>query len=68
MFKLDDIDLVSMADAPLNDACINGCAALLYSIFLSTNAQRCAILSTHDLPHVCYNATDDVLWQNTSWT
>ncbi|KIM60363.1 hypothetical protein SCLCIDRAFT_89211, partial [Scleroderma citrinum Foug A] len=27
-----------------------------------------SILSTHDLPHIRYNATDNVLWWNTSWT
>ena len=57
-----------MANARLNDTCINGCAALLYSVFLHANAQCCAVLSTHDLPRVCYNATNDVLWQNTLWT
>jgi len=54
-----------MANACLNDTCINGCAALLYSVFLHANTQHCTVLSTHDLPRVCYNATDDVLWQNT---
>ncbi|KIM60110.1 hypothetical protein SCLCIDRAFT_74981, partial [Scleroderma citrinum Foug A] len=27
-----------------------------------------AILSTHDLPRIHYNVTDNVLWRNTSWT
>ncbi|KIJ57552.1 hypothetical protein HYDPIDRAFT_104106, partial [Hydnomerulius pinastri MD-312] len=27
-----------------------------------------AIFSTHDLPRIRYNASDDVLWRNTSWT
>lgn len=67
-FEPDDTSLFLTVNACLNDACINGCAALLYSTFLSTSAQRCAILSTHDLPRVRYNATDDVLWRNTSWT
>ncbi|KAG2067368.1 hypothetical protein BDR04DRAFT_1027806 [Suillus decipiens] len=28
----------------------------------------CAILSTHNLPHIQYNASDDILWWNMSWT
>ncbi|KIK14603.1 hypothetical protein PISMIDRAFT_79289, partial [Pisolithus microcarpus 441] len=27
-----------------------------------------AIFSTHDLPRICFNAEDDVLWRNLSWT
>jgi Ulp1 family protease len=27
-----------------------------------------AIFSTHDLPRIRYNAIDDMLWRNTSWT
>ncbi|KAG2056566.1 hypothetical protein BDR06DRAFT_879577, partial [Suillus hirtellus] len=27
----------------------------------------CAILSTHDLPCIYYNAPDDIIWHNTSW-
>ncbi|KAG0705804.1 hypothetical protein DFH29DRAFT_774590, partial [Suillus ampliporus] len=27
----------------------------------------CAILSTHDLPRIRYNAPDDVIWRNSSW-
>ena len=49
-------------DACLNDTCINNCRALLYSAFISADAQRCAILSTHDLLCARYNAADDVLW------
>jgi len=33
-----------------------------------TDAQRCAVLSTHDLPRVRHNATDDTILQNTLWT
>jgi hypothetical protein len=31
-------------------------------------AEQYAILSTHDLPRIRYNAPDDVLWRNMSWT
>ncbi|KIK14393.1 hypothetical protein PISMIDRAFT_117112 [Pisolithus microcarpus 441] len=61
-FKPDDISLFLTANMCLNDTCINGCVALLYSVFLSASTQCCAVLSTHNLPHVCYNATDEVLW------
>ncbi|KAG2737098.1 hypothetical protein P692DRAFT_201687269, partial [Suillus brevipes Sb2] len=27
----------------------------------------CAILSTHDLPRIRYNVSDDILWWNMSW-
>jgi Ulp1 family protease len=30
--------------------------------------QSCAILSTHDLSRIRYNASDDILWRNTVWT
>ncbi|OAX32113.1 hypothetical protein K503DRAFT_702608, partial [Rhizopogon vinicolor AM-OR11-026] len=28
----------------------------------------CALLSSHDLPRIRYNAPDAVLWRNVSWT
>ncbi|KIK11509.1 hypothetical protein PISMIDRAFT_60083, partial [Pisolithus microcarpus 441] len=28
----------------------------------------CAIFSTHDLPCICFNAKDNMLWHNLSWT
>ncbi|KIM62208.1 hypothetical protein SCLCIDRAFT_25141 [Scleroderma citrinum Foug A] len=57
----------SVDGARLNDTCINGCATLLYSAFMPA-AARCAVLSTHDLPRVCFHANDDLLWRNVSWT
>jgi hypothetical protein len=30
--------------------------------------EQFAILSTHDLPRIRYNAPDDALWRNMSWT
>ncbi|KIK10825.1 hypothetical protein PISMIDRAFT_20060 [Pisolithus microcarpus 441] len=68
MFEPDDTSLLSTTNACLNDTCINGCGALLFSTLLSAAAQRCAILSTHDLPRVRYNATDEILWRNASWS
>ena len=62
-----DVSILASPQGRLNDACINGCAALLYSAFLPT-AASCAVLSTHDLPWICYNADDDTVWCNVSWT
>ncbi|KIK12535.1 hypothetical protein PISMIDRAFT_120727 [Pisolithus microcarpus 441] len=66
-FLLGDINILTSPHAQLNDTCINGCATLLYSAFLP-NAASCAILSTHDLPRIRFNAEDDTLWRNLSWT
>lgn len=66
-FVPSDISILASPNSLLNDNCINSCAALLYSEFLPT-AARCAILSTHDLPRIRYDADDDLLWRNTSWT
>ncbi|KAG1836304.1 hypothetical protein F4604DRAFT_1886125 [Suillus subluteus] len=64
-----DQSLLAQPTARINDTCINGCAALLHSeILTSSHEQPCAILSTHDLPRIRYNASDDILWRNTSWT
>ena len=37
-------------DARLNDVCVNGCAALIYSENLEHNASQVTVFSTHDLP------------------
>ncbi|KIK11373.1 hypothetical protein PISMIDRAFT_122802, partial [Pisolithus microcarpus 441] len=39
IFELDDTTVFLTVNACLNDMCINGCAVLLYSAFLSTSAQ-----------------------------
>ena len=67
-FEADDYECLASPTARLNDICINGCLALLYSQSLSMNAAQCAILSTHDLPRVRHHADDNVLWRNVSWT
>jgi len=66
-FIPSDISILASPNGLLNDNCINGCAALLYSAFLP-NAARCAILSTHDLPRIRYKVNNDSLWRNASWT
>ena len=52
MFEANNYGCLTSPTAQLNDICINGCSALLYSQSLSLNAAQCAILSTHDLPRV----------------
>ncbi|KAI5981055.1 hypothetical protein EDC04DRAFT_2916960 [Pisolithus marmoratus] len=66
-FFLNDISILMSPTTRLNDTCINGCATLLYSAFRPT-AASCTILSTHDLPRIHFNAEDNVLWRNLSWT
>ncbi|KAG2111091.1 hypothetical protein DEU56DRAFT_936200, partial [Suillus clintonianus] len=69
VFDSRDQSFLAQPTACLNDTCINGCAALLYSeIRMNSRARPCAILSTHDLPRIRYNASDEILWRNTSWT
>jgi hypothetical protein len=70
VFEPKDIALLASRTARLNDTCINGCAVLLYleAVQLSRMVEQFAILSTHDLPRIRYNAPDDALWQNMSWT
>lgn len=63
------MSILAQPTARLNDTCVNGGAALLYSEILTVSHFRpCAILSTHDLPRIRYNASDDILWRNMSWT
>ncbi|KAG2104041.1 uncharacterized protein F5147DRAFT_775752 [Suillus discolor] len=70
VFEPKDIVLLASRTALLNDSCVNGCAVLLYleAVQLSPMAEQYAILSTHDLPRIRYNAPDNVLWRNMSWT
>ncbi|KAG1878248.1 hypothetical protein F4604DRAFT_1880298 [Suillus subluteus] len=69
VFDPRDQSLLAQPTARINDTCINSCAALLHSeILTSSHEQPCAILSTHDLPRIRYNASDNILWRNTSWT
>ncbi|KIK78651.1 hypothetical protein PAXRUDRAFT_36591 [Paxillus rubicundulus Ve08.2h10] len=68
IFEPNDIGILASSDAQLNDTCINGCDALLYPTLSSDKTEQCAILSTHNLPHICYNTNNDTLWCNSSWT
>ncbi|KIN93816.1 hypothetical protein M404DRAFT_35711, partial [Pisolithus tinctorius Marx 270] len=64
----NDYERLASPTARLNDTCINGCSALLYSEFQSSAATQCAIFSTHNLLHIQYHAEDNILWCNISWT
>jgi Ulp1 family protease len=70
IFEPRDIQILASRTALLNDTCINGCAALLYSEILDVYppAERYAVLSTHDLPRIQSHVSDDALWRNMSWT
>ncbi|KAG0695573.1 hypothetical protein DFH29DRAFT_984921 [Suillus ampliporus] len=65
VFEPRDISFLASPTAYLNDVCINGCAVLLQ---IDIPNPTVAIFSTHDLPCIRYNAADDILWHNTSWT
>jgi hypothetical protein len=68
IFEPKDIALLASPTACLNDVCINGCAALLFSKLNNLVTVRCALLSSHDLPRIRYNASDVIIWRNVSWT
>jgi len=69
MFESKDLYIMQTSSARLNDACLNGIAALFHAEFSQTSSpsmshsQRCAVFSTHDLPMIRYNAKDDELWR-----
>ncbi|KAG2154223.1 uncharacterized protein EDB93DRAFT_1239586 [Suillus bovinus] len=62
VFEPKNIALLASQTALLNDSCINECAVLLYleAVQLSPMIEQYTILSTHNLPHIRYNAPDDV--------
>ncbi|KAG1853791.1 hypothetical protein C8R48DRAFT_776949 [Suillus tomentosus] len=65
IFEPRDISFLASPTALLNDVCINGCAILLQ---MAISNPTVATFSTHDLPRIRYNATDNMLWRNSSWT
>ncbi|KAG6377895.1 hypothetical protein JVT61DRAFT_14683 [Boletus reticuloceps] len=67
-FEAKDIHILANSEARLNDVCVNGCAALVYSKNLEHEASQVAVFSTHDFPRIRYHATDEDLWRNTSRT
>ncbi|KAI6024401.1 hypothetical protein EDC04DRAFT_2574215 [Pisolithus marmoratus] len=47
--------------------CVNRSAAILYSLYLPIHHGEIPLFSTHDLPCIQYNATDNILWRMMSW-
>ncbi|KAG9309813.1 hypothetical protein JVU11DRAFT_10190 [Chiua virens] len=52
----------------LNDWCINGCIALLFTAIQPARALQVATLSTHELPRIQRDTPDHKFWRATSWT
>ncbi|KAG9309294.1 hypothetical protein JVU11DRAFT_10781 [Chiua virens] len=68
IFDIDAIKLLRSPTAWLDDICINGCISLLFATIPPDNWNDFAVFSTHDLPRIRYNATDEVLWRCTRHT
>lgn len=68
IFEPRALEILGSLRACLNDTCINGCAVLLFSHLMSPQSSQIAIFSTHDLPCIRYNADDNTIWWNMSWT
>ncbi|KAG2336107.1 hypothetical protein BDR05DRAFT_978861 [Suillus weaverae] len=68
IFEPKDIALLTSPTAFLNDTCINGCAVLLFSELKSVATSHCTLLTTHNLPRIRYNTSDNILWHNVSYT
>lgn len=64
-FEARDVNWLMLSTGLLNDICINGCAALLYSEF-SPSPGHFSIFSAYDLHWIRYHTDDETLWRNTS--
>ncbi|KAF8451140.1 hypothetical protein L210DRAFT_3500312 [Boletus edulis BED1] len=67
-FETKDLQILASREACLNDICLNGCAALLYSTHVAQEPSQFAVFSTHDLLHIRYNAADEDLWRSMAHT
>lgn len=70
-FDPADISRLSSPCALLNDICINGGARLLNTVLnnwpkYTANTEKCAVLTTHDLPRIRYRASDAEVWRHIS--
>jgi Ulp1 protease family, C-terminal catalytic domain len=63
-FGPEDLQILDCPNARLNGTCLNSCATLLQEFYSSPYSNCCAILSTHDLVRVRYNASDNDFWRN----
>jgi Ulp1 family protease len=68
VFTPKDIARLASPSTRLNDCCINGCAVLLYHQNIALVANKCALLSTHELVRIRLKASDDILWRNIAGT
>ncbi|KIM67522.1 hypothetical protein SCLCIDRAFT_21053 [Scleroderma citrinum Foug A] len=62
LFDPEDVVILANPTSCLNDVCINGCIALLFSSIKPPNSQHFAVFSMYDLLRICYNASDESLW------
>jgi hypothetical protein len=68
--EASDLDRVTSRTGQLNNFALNGIAAALLNLFghptspNAATANKCAILSTYDLPRVCYKCNDEKLWRH----
>ncbi|KAF8452432.1 hypothetical protein L210DRAFT_3383491, partial [Boletus edulis BED1] len=67
-FETKDLQILASREACLNDICLNGCAALLYSTHVAQEPSQFAVFSTHDLLRIRYNAADEDLWRSMAHT
>ncbi|KAJ6582196.1 hypothetical protein B0H19DRAFT_1370295 [Mycena capillaripes] len=70
----EDLDHVTSSNGWLNGFVLTGLAAAFLNLFghptsaSAANANRCAVLSTYDLPRARYKASDDEIWRHTHCT
>ena len=67
-FMAEDVVILANPTGCLNDVCINGRIPLLFSLIKPPDANCFAVFSTHDLPRIRYNASDESLWRGTRHT
>ena len=64
-FESQDISMLISLTACVNDICINRCILLLFFALNISANNDFAVFSTHHLMHICYHASDHVLWKST---
>lgn len=61
-FEEKDVKILTSCEEHPNDTCVNGCVVLLYMVHVAHQPSPFAVLSTHNLICICYNAADEDLW------